>query len=47
MSPLYYCNSNPRFKIKLKNGMLAQAEIITEDSSLLQRFVRNIGGLLK
>lgn len=29
-------------KIVLKNGMLADAEIITEESSLLQRFFRNI-----
>jgi len=35
-------NSDPNHKIILKNGMLANAEIITEESSLLQRFYRNI-----
>jgi HlyD family secretion protein len=29
-------------KIVLKNGLLAEADIITEESSLLERFVRNI-----
>lgn len=31
-----------KHKIILKNGMLADAEIVTEESSLLQRFFRNI-----
>jgi multidrug efflux pump subunit AcrA (membrane-fusion protein) len=35
-------NKDSRRKIILKNGMLADAEIITEESSLLQRFFRNI-----
>lgn len=35
-------NKEKGHKIILKNGMLADAEIITEESSLLQRFFRNI-----
>jgi multidrug efflux pump subunit AcrA (membrane-fusion protein) len=35
-------NKDASRKIVLKNGMLADAEIITEESSLLQRFFRNI-----
>ena len=35
-----------RNKINLKTGMLADAEIITEESTLLQRFTRNITGIL-
>ncbi|RAJ32888.1 HlyD family secretion protein [Pedobacter cryoconitis] len=35
-------NKDSRHKIALKNGMLGNAEIITEESSLLQRFYRNI-----
>jgi len=35
-------NKDPNRKIILKNGMQADAEIITEESSLLQRFFRNI-----
>ncbi|WP_316801880.1 HlyD family secretion protein [Pedobacter nototheniae] len=35
-------NKDPNRKIVLKNGMQADAEIITEESSLLQRFFRNI-----
>jgi multidrug efflux pump subunit AcrA (membrane-fusion protein) len=35
-------NKDPNRKIILKNGMQAEAEIITEESSLLQRFFRNI-----
>ncbi|TCC98321.1 HlyD family secretion protein [Pedobacter hiemivivus] len=35
-------NKDTAHKIVLKNGMLADAEIITEESSLLQRFMRNI-----
>lgn len=38
----HYENKDPAHKIVLKNGMQANAEIITEDSSLLQRFLRNI-----
>lgn len=38
----HYENKDPAHKIVLKNGMQADAEIITEDSSLLQRFLRNI-----
>ena len=36
-----YENKDPRHKINLKSGMLADAEIITEESSLLQRITRN------
>lgn len=39
-------NKGAEYKIVLKNGMLADAEIITEESSLLQRFTRNITKLL-
>jgi len=35
-------NKDPKRKITLKNGMLADVEIITEESSLLQRFFRNL-----
>ncbi|QPH39222.1 HlyD family secretion protein [Pedobacter endophyticus] len=35
-------NKESMHKIVLKNGMLAEAMIITEESSLLQRFFRNI-----
>jgi len=35
-------NKDHNHKITLKNGMLGDAEIITEDSSLLQRFFRSI-----
>lgn len=35
-------NKDKLHKIALKNGMLGNAEIITEESSLLQRFYRNI-----
>lgn len=35
-------NKDSLHKIALKNGMLGNAEIITEESSLLQRFYRNI-----
>lgn len=35
-------NKDNLHKIVLKNGMLGNAEIITEESSLLQRFYRNI-----
>ncbi len=35
-------NKDPNRKIILKNGMQADAEIITEESSLLQRFFRNV-----
>ncbi|MBE5322225.1 HlyD family efflux transporter periplasmic adaptor subunit [Pedobacter sp. MR2016-19] len=35
-------NKDPNRKIILKNGMQAEAEIITEESSLLQRFLRSI-----
>lgn len=35
-------NKDNLHKITLKNGMLGNAEIITEESSLLQRFYRNI-----
>ncbi|MFF5384334.1 HlyD family efflux transporter periplasmic adaptor subunit [Pedobacter suwonensis] len=35
-------NKDPGHKIILKNGMQADAEIITDNSSLLQRFFRNI-----
>lgn len=39
-------NKDPKHKIVLKNGMLADAEIITEESTLLQRFMRNITKML-
>jgi len=39
-------NKDPNLKIVLKNGMQANAEIITEESSLLQRFFRNIAKML-
>lgn len=39
-------NKDPAHKIVLKNGMQADAEIVTEESSLLQRFVRNITKML-
>jgi multidrug efflux pump subunit AcrA (membrane-fusion protein) len=39
-------NLDPNHKIVLKNGMLAQAEIITEESTLLQKFFRNITKIL-
>lgn len=35
-------NKHPKHKIVLKNGMQADAEIITEESSLLERFLRSI-----
>ncbi|GGH03301.1 HlyD family secretion protein [Pedobacter zeae] len=38
----HFENKDPGRKIILKNGMQAEAEIITEESSLLQRFFRNI-----
>ncbi|MCZ4222597.1 HlyD family secretion protein [Pedobacter rhodius] len=40
-------NKDPNRKIVLKNGMQADAEIITEESSLLQRFFRNITRMLR
>ncbi|MNL15010.1 hypothetical protein D3C87_1359730 [compost metagenome] len=39
-------NKDPEHRIVLKNGMQADAEIITEESSLLQRFMRNITKML-
>lgn len=39
-------NKDPNRKIVLKNGMQADVEIITEESSLLQRFFRNITKML-
>ncbi|NQX40840.1 HlyD family secretion protein [Pedobacter steynii] len=39
-------NKDPEHKIVLKNGMQAEAEIITEESTLLQRFLRNITKIL-
>ncbi|TKC56555.1 HlyD family efflux transporter periplasmic adaptor subunit [Pedobacter hiemivivus] len=39
-------NKDPEHGIVLKNGMQADAEIITEESSLLQRFIRNITKML-
>lgn len=41
-----YENKDPEHKIVLKNGMQADAEIITEESSLLKRFMRNITKML-
>ncbi|MBO9676336.1 MAG: HlyD family efflux transporter periplasmic adaptor subunit [Sphingobacteriaceae bacterium] len=42
----HFENKDPNRKIVLKNGMQADAEIITEESSLLQRFFRNITKIL-
>lgn len=39
-------NKDPQHKIILKNGMQADVEIITEESSLLNRFTRNIQKML-
>ena len=39
-------NKDSKRKIVLKNGMQADVEIITEESSLLQRFFRNITKML-
>ncbi|WP_431293119.1 hypothetical protein [Pedobacter sp. P26] len=39
-------NKDPNLKIVLKNGMQADVEIVTEESSLLQRFFRNITKML-
>lgn len=39
-------NKDPNRKIVLKNGMQADVEIITDNSSLLQRFFRNITKML-
>ncbi|WP_316789494.1 HlyD family secretion protein [Pedobacter frigoris] len=41
-----YENKDPEHKIVLKNGMQADAEIITEESSLLKRFMRSITKML-
>jgi HlyD family secretion protein len=38
----HFENKDPERKIILKNGMQADAEIITEESSLLHRFFRNM-----
>lgn len=38
----HFENKDPNRKIILKNGLQADAQIITENSSLLQRFIRNI-----
>lgn len=42
----HFESKDPERKIVLKNGMQADAEIITEESSLLQRFFRNITKML-
>lgn len=39
-------NKDPQHKIVLKNGMQAEVEIVTEESSLLNRFTRNIKKML-
>lgn len=39
-------NKDTKHRILLKNGMQADVEIITEESSLLQRFLRNITKML-
>lgn len=39
-------NKDPEHKIVLKNGMQAEVEIITEESSLLRRFTRSITKML-
>lgn len=39
-------NKDPQHKIVLKNGMQADVEIVTEESTLLQRFLRNITKML-
>ncbi|MES2416614.1 MAG: HlyD family efflux transporter periplasmic adaptor subunit [Bacteroidota bacterium] len=42
----HFENKDPNRKIILKNGMQADAEIITEESALLQRFFRNVTKML-
>jgi len=42
----HFENKDPNRKIVLKNGMQADAEIITEESTLLERFFRNITKIL-
>lgn len=39
-------NTDSKHRVVLKNGMIADVEIITEESSLLQRFTRNLTKLL-
>lgn len=39
-------NKDQDHRIVLKNGMQVNVEIITEESSLLQRFMRNITKML-
>ncbi|NQX56815.1 HlyD family efflux transporter periplasmic adaptor subunit [Pedobacter panaciterrae] len=43
----HFERKDPSFKIVLKNGMQGDAEIITEESSLLQRLIRNTIRALK
>jgi len=42
----HFENKDPKRIVVLKNGMRAEAEIITEQSTLLDRFLRNIVGLM-
>jgi HlyD family secretion protein len=46
VSFIQFENKDPYRKIVLKNGMRADAEIITEESSLLKRFFRNVTKVL-
>lgn len=43
----HFENKDPEYRIVLKNGMQADAEIITEDCSLLQRFFRNLRKMMQ
>ncbi|WEK20228.1 MAG: HlyD family efflux transporter periplasmic adaptor subunit [Candidatus Pedobacter colombiensis] len=42
----HFENKDPEHRIMLKNGMQGDAEIVTEESSLLQRFMRNVTKML-
>lgn len=43
----HFENKDAKRKIVLKNGMQGEAEIITEESSLLQRFLRNLTKIIQ
>jgi multidrug efflux pump subunit AcrA (membrane-fusion protein) len=43
----HFENKDQNRKITLKNGMQGEAEIVTEESSLLRRFFRNITKIIK
>lgn len=42
-----YENKDPQRQVQLKNGMLADAEIITEETSLLRRLLRNMNKMVE